>query len=107
MGKNDPGIQGCYYFIELEINPKHAVYDYGDRAERNQKFGAYASPGKVHEDFFKIVTLVNSKFPGSYVVYGEDVENDVAETAVILDQDDDWLSRVRISCVDHRNETKH
>jgi hypothetical protein len=94
--------EGCFFFIEMEINPK-ATMMFGTSY---QQIGAYVNPEKVHYDFAKIVNFINGKFPGSSIVAKKDVCKEVPES-VEISTPEMWISKIQISCIDHRGETKH
>ena len=94
--------EGCFFFIEMEVNPK-ATMMFGSSY---QQLGAYVNPHKVHYDFTALVSFINGKFPGSYIVSKKDLSKDVAEAVEILTPEM-WISKIQVSCIDHRGETKH
>jgi len=93
---------GCYFYIEMLVNPE-ATTMFG---LPYQQLGAYVNPDRVHYDFTKIVSFINDKFPGSVIIPKKDLSKDVAE-AVEIKNSEMWISKIQVSCVDHRGETKH
>lgn len=98
----DEDTAGCYFFIEMHVNPQ-ATSMFGSSY---QQLGAYDNANKVYYDFAKIVNFINEKFPGSYIITKKDLSKDVTESVEILTSEM-WISKIHVSCVDHRGETKH
>jgi hypothetical protein len=97
----DEDTSGCFFFIEMHVNP-NATMMFGSSY---QQLGAYDSVNKVYYDFAKIVNFINEKFPGSYIV-NKKVSKEVTESVEILTSEM-WISKIQVSCIDHRGETKH
>lgn len=103
----DP-IDGKFFYIEVEVNPK----DPGPfKGNEKQHAGAYATPEDARQDFSSVVLFVNNKFPGSTIIRKKNLPEDVEEAVDIVRIGEDSavtvLSQIRISCIDHRGHTKH
>lgn len=101
-------IPGRYFYIEFEANPD---YPGPFRGQERQRAGAYSTVDEAKKDFANVVLFVNRKFPGSRVVHRYDLSEDIEEAVDLVQIEDNTpvriLSHVRITCVDHRGQTKH
>lgn len=108
MTELDQQVPGRYFYIEFEANPE----DPGPfKGQERQRAGAYATATDARRDFQNVVLFVSSKFPGSRALPIQDLPDDIEEAVDLVRVEGERvvkvLSHVRITCIDHRGQTKH